>query len=98
MWAILPSLPIMFWKKEFLEAIGGKIGKFIALEENWEQKVDRRCAKILIEVDLCDGLFEEILLELHRSLWWKRLDYLKIPFHCFSCRKGGHIARDCPSP
>ena len=60
---------MMFWKKEILEAIGGKIGKFVALEEKWEKKVDRRCEKILIKVDLCNGLFEEIQLELHGSLW-----------------------------
>ena len=55
--SILPELPMMFWKKEIMEAIGDKIGKFVALEEEWEQKVDIRCAKILIEVDLHDGMF-----------------------------------------
>ena len=97
-WAILLGLPMMFWKKGILEAIGGKIGKFIALEENWEQKVDRRCAKILIKVDLHAGSFEEILLELHETSWRKRLDYWKIPFLYFSCRKVGHIAREIPNP
>ena len=62
-------------ENEILETIGNKIGKFVALEEGWEQKVDGRCAKILIEVDLCDGMFEEIHLELHRSWWQHRLDY-----------------------
>ena len=38
-WAIFPGLPIMFWKKEIMKAIGDKIGKFVALEEEWEQKV-----------------------------------------------------------
>ena len=28
-WTILPGLPMMFWKKEIMEAIGSKIGKFI---------------------------------------------------------------------
>ena len=60
---------MMFWKKETMEAIGDKIGKFLALEEGWEQKVDMRCAKILIEVDLHDRLYEEIHLELHGSRW-----------------------------
>ena len=49
---------MMFWQKEIMEAIGSKIGKFTALEEGWEQKVDRRSARILIEVDLRDGLYE----------------------------------------
>ena len=74
-WSILPGLPMMFWKKEILEAIGGKIGKFIGLEENWEKNVDRICDKILIEVELRDGLFEEILLELQGISWKQRLDY-----------------------
>ena len=52
-----------------MEAIGSKIGKFIALEDGWEQKVDRRSAIILIEVDLQDGRYEEIHLELHGSMW-----------------------------
>ena len=51
---------MMFWKKEILEAIGGKIGKFIAMEENWEQKIDKICTKILIEVNLRHRLFKEI--------------------------------------
>ena len=66
---------MMFWQKETMEAIGDKIGKFVSLEEVWEQKVDRRCAKVLIEVDLRDGLYEEIYLELHRNRWRQRLDY-----------------------
>ena len=78
-----------------METIGGKIGKFIALEEGWEQKVDKRSAKILIEVDLCDGLYEEIHMEMHESLWQHKLNYWKILFRCFSCRKFGHLAKDC---
>ena len=78
-----------------MEAIGGKIGKFISLEENSEQKVDERCVKILIKVDLQDGLYEEILLELHGSSWKQRLDYWKISFRCFSCRQVDHVVIYC---
>ena len=71
---------MMFWQKETMEAIGDQIGKFVPLEEGWEQKVDRRCTKFLIEVDLRDGLYEEIHLELHGIQWRQKLDYWKIPF------------------
>ena len=53
-WAIVPGLPMVFWKQHILEAIG----KFIKLDEDWADKIDRRCAIILIEVDMRDGLFE----------------------------------------
>ena len=49
----------------------------------------------MIEVDLQDGLYEEIHLEIHGSMWRQRLDYWKIPFRCFSCRQVGHLAKDC---
>ena len=58
-----------------MEAIGDKIRKFVALEEGWEQKVERRCTKILIEFDLREGLYEEIHMELHGSMWRQRLYY-----------------------
>ena len=47
-WAIFPGLPIIFWQKEILEAIGEKIGRFVSLKDNWEQKVDKRCMKFLL--------------------------------------------------
>ena len=53
---------MIFWKKPVLEAIRDKLGRFISLEENWDTKTDRRCAKILVEMDLRDGLYEEIKL------------------------------------
>ena len=68
-WSILPSFPMMFWQQEILEVVGEKIGKFIALEEGWEQKVEKRSIRILIEVDLRDSLCKEIQMEMHGSLW-----------------------------
>ena len=32
-WVILPGLPMVFWEEEYLEAIGNKLGKFVALED-----------------------------------------------------------------
>ena len=85
-WVILPRLPMMFWQEQVLKAIGDKLGNFISMEENWDTKVDRRCAKILVELDLRDGLYEEIKLEMHGSIWNQKLDYWKIPFRCFACK------------
>jgi len=36
-WAILPGLPLPFWSKEAMGAIGSKNGKFINLEPRWEK-------------------------------------------------------------
>ena len=47
-----------FLEKRIFKTIGNKMGKFRMLEEEWETKVDRRCARILVELDLREGLFE----------------------------------------
>ena len=49
----------------------------------------------MIKVELRDGMYEEIQLELHGSKWRQRLDYWKIPFRCFSCRQVKHLANEC---
>ena len=78
------------------EAIGNKPGKFISMEENWETKLDCRCAIILVEMDLRNGFHEELKIVMHGSTWRQKLDYWKIPFKCFNCREVGHMQKDCP--
>ena len=68
-WVIVPGLPMVFWQPKIFEAIGNKWGNFIAMEENWEEKLDRRCAQILVEMDMRDGLFEELNIVMHGSVW-----------------------------
>ena len=78
------------------EAVGNRLGKFISMEENWETKLDPRCAKILMEMDLRNILYEELKIVMHGSTWRQKLDYWKIPFRCFNCREVGHMQKECP--
>ena len=66
----------------------------MALEDDWESKVDRRCARIMVEMDLRDGLYEEIVIKMHGSQWKQRLNDWKISFHCYGCREVGHLHKD----
>ena len=86
---------MVFWQKHVLEATGNKLGKFIRLEDEWETKVDRRCTRILVEMDIREGLFEELLIVMHGSVWSQCLDYWKLPFRCYNCRKVGHLQKHC---
>ena len=58
---------MVFWQQHILEAIGNKIGKFINLEDNWENKVEKRCTRILVELDVRVGMFQEIIIQIHGS-------------------------------
>ena len=62
---------MIFWQPKLFEAIGNKLGNFIATEENWEENIDRRCAWILVDMDMRDNLYEELKIVLHGSVWWK---------------------------
>ena len=59
---------MIFWQKLVLEAIRDKLGRLISLEENWDKMIDRLLEKILVELDLRDGLYKEIKLEMHESI------------------------------
>ena len=63
-----------------LEAIREKFGKFISVEEKRERKIDKRRARILVELDIRNGLYEEIMLDIKGSIWSQKLDYWKIFF------------------
>jgi hypothetical protein len=57
---LLPWLPLDLWNSIFLERVGNAIGYFITLEENSNFKEDMRVAKILVEIDLREGLQVDI--------------------------------------
>jgi hypothetical protein len=48
------------WCEEVLSSIGNHIGRFIALEENLWDIVDKKLARVLVEVDIRDGLLTEL--------------------------------------
>ena len=59
---------MVFWQEHILEAIGNKLGKFVTLEKDSETKVDRRCARILVEMEMRGGLYEELIIVMHGIL------------------------------
>jgi hypothetical protein len=58
-WVILLRLPKVFWHELFLEFIGNKVGHFGRLEKDWSTKLDRRWARVQVEVYLNICLLEE---------------------------------------
>ena len=58
---------MVFWQEEYLEAIGNKLAKFVALEDGWDTKVDRRCTKFLVGLDLKNRFYEELIIKMHNS-------------------------------
>jgi hypothetical protein len=55
----------------------------------------KRVARVLVELDIHDGLLESIDIEWRGYLTRKNLDYLGIPFRCTYCRQTGHLRGHC---
>jgi hypothetical protein len=53
---------LVFWEEVVLVSIGNKIGKYISCELDWAKKTDRQWAWVQIEVDLKEGMLDEIEL------------------------------------
>lgn len=67
----------------------------MGLEPSWDTKVDRRWAWLQIEVDLQNGLHDEIDLVWRNFTLTQQIDYWRIPFHCFGCHAVGHLQAQC---
>ena len=59
-WVLLLGLPMVFGKEDFCIASGNKLGWFVSMEEGWDSKVDKQCTRMLVELDLREGLLEEV--------------------------------------
>jgi hypothetical protein len=95
LWVLLPGLPIHFWNEGALKAIGNALGKFISLDHSSLQNTSRKLGRILVEVDLHEGLPEVMDIEWRGRHIKQRLDYQGIPFRCSLCHCTGHLWRDC---
>ena len=50
---------------------------------------------ILVNLDLCDGLAEDILIEWGNKVYCQPLDYMGVPFHYNHNHKYGHVTGQC---
>jgi len=53
-------------------------------------------SRILVHLDLLDGLSEYINIQWRNATRRQMLDYEGVPFRCRRCHKVGHLFRDCP--
>jgi hypothetical protein len=55
----------------------------------------KKLAKILVELDIHEGLLESLDIDWRGYLTRQKLDYLGIPFHCTLCRQTCHLRKTC---
>lgn len=95
-WVRLHNLPLHFWHRKALTAIGNSIRKHLKIDEDRANRGIFTYARICVEVDLSQGLPDHITINFNNSLWTQQLDYENTTFRCRSCLQTGHLQYACP--
>ncbi|XP_059074866.1 uncharacterized protein LOC131874923 [Cryptomeria japonica] len=95
-WVRLPGLPLEFWVEDVFKGITNSFGELLSMDPITVAR--RRLTLSRICVGVTQGTNMPLSIEINTRLgkWNQPLEYERIPFTCFHCKKVGHIARKCP--
>ena len=96
-WIRLPNLPVHLWHVAVYKAIGNTLGSFITRDYGQEIKGLYTYARICVELDLSQGILDQIILKMNDFVWSQTLYYENTAFHCHHCHQAGHLQSTCPS-
>jgi hypothetical protein len=60
---LLSGLPLQWWNKKALTEIANGLGHFLAVDEKALQARDKHLCRVLVEVEIHEGLLESVELE-----------------------------------
>ena len=83
------------WNKDILIGLANSIGHFVTLEKDFHLLFDKRTAKVLVEVDISNGLLLDIEIVCGDIVLSQWIDYLNMPFRCKYCHDIGHLCNSC---
>lgn len=98
LWVKLHGLPLHYWKEEHLREIGNILGSFIEVDMSFEKTKHQQVARILVNINIREGLAEELNLCWGPTVIKQILDYENVPFRCRRCHVYGHPTSDCNLP
>ena len=94
-WVRFLNLPQEYWEKQTLFEIASGLGTPLSIDE---ATLDRRFgifARILIDVDLSETLFESVVVEREDHALSISIQYEKHPLFCAHCKMIGHSFQTC---
>lgn len=97
-WVRLPALPFQYWNEKYFRIIGNKLGEFLEADNSYLETRQRKVARILVNINVREGLGEELDLVLGPFCHSQKLDYENVPFRCRRCHKYGHLVVGCKLP
>jgi len=97
-WVRLPALPLHYWEPFHFRNIGNILGSFLEADLSYLETFDQRVARILVSINLREGLAEQMNLIWGSEVTPQILDYENVPFRCRRCYVYGHPASECSLP
>jgi hypothetical protein len=97
-WVRLPGLPMQYWNTHRFAAIGNLLGRYLEADMSFEVTGYMTVARILVQINLRKGLYQEITIESVTETFVQTLDYEGIPFRCHRCHVYGHGVANFPLP
>lgn len=94
-WVRLSRLPFELWSLAFVRLFGNHIGEFIDADYSFKQTRDMAMARILVLIDLREGLAEDLCLDTNYGSFTQMLDYEGVPFRCHRCHSTDHLLAQC---
>jgi hypothetical protein len=94
-WVQLPGLSSHLWNKKCFQAIGNHLGYFITTDTGFLETGEMVVARILVLLNLREGLKEFLNLTDLGITRVQILAYEGIPFRCKRCHEYRHIIKDC---
>lgn len=68
-----------------LEALVKIFGKIVLIDEKYLNAMDKRVARLLVEVDISKGLVLEFKLVWRNKVFTQKVQYWRAPFRCIFC-------------
>ena len=97
-WVRLPGLPLHFWDPIHFRKLGDILGSFLEADLTFLETHYKQVARILVEVNIREGLPETIDLDWGPDIITQPLDYENVPFRCRICHAYGHPVSECRLP
>jgi hypothetical protein len=81
-WVRIPTFSLQLWTLEYFKNIGNFHGDFLDADMSFEAIKKNKVARILVCINVREGLGEEVDLKWGPYIHTKKLDYESVPFHC----------------
>jgi hypothetical protein len=81
-WVHFPALSLHFWSLEHFKEIGNFLVDFLEVDMTFEERKQRKMARILLNLNVREGIGEEIDLSWGIFIHSHTLDYENVPFRC----------------